>query len=51
MTITFNSGEIRTERYGIGEGNREPRKKRGRTDPVRKRLRRRSNGDRSVKPV
>jgi hypothetical protein len=42
----------RTERYGIGEGNREPRKERGRTDRVRKRLRRRSvDGVDSVKSV
>ncbi len=40
----------RTERYGISKGNREPRKKCGRTDRVRKRLRRRSVGDRPVKP-
>ncbi|MFM2028437.1 MAG: hypothetical protein RLZZ339_3154, partial [Cyanobacteriota bacterium] len=31
-------------------GNREPRKKRGRTDRVRKRSRRRFDGDPPVKP-
>jgi len=36
LAVTSNH---RTERYGISEGNREPRKKRGRADRVRKRLR------------